>query len=690
MSDGKKKNISSKGRSGRAEELSVSGLRTTMLVAFVASLLVRIVYLLSLRQSPFFSGLIVDAQWHDQWAWDWARGAWSMGGHAFFRAPLYPFFLSLIYRVFGHDLMAVRIAQAVVGATTVAALAGCGWRIGGRRMALWAAAIGALYGPLIFFDGELLIPNLLVALLAWSLFFLVATPSLYADLLAALFLGLAVITRPNAVVLLPVFLCFGWSRIRNAERVRKGHLVWMTLAALIPAACITLVNARAERTFVFVASQGGVNFYAGNNPQATGRTIDIPEMKSVQTGWSNFVEVSQEVAEKAEGRRLNSREVSNYWLKKGFDWIASAPGDAAVLTLKKIYYVVNAYEVPNERDLYFRRPFPLNLLLWRIPFFAFPWGLIFPLAVAGALAGRRDEQRKQAIGVLINWTFVLGLFLVPFFITARFRMDIVPALILLAAYALSNREKTLKTAPVAVGLAVLVFVNTSFFQARLDNPAEEKAKAAMALIMENHLAESRQLLQQALEADPRSADYTFLMGYVYSLERDNDNALKYYRRSLELNPTNYKVLYHMGSSLLQMGRYGEAATALEKAADIRPTDGSIWLNLGSAYEGDGKAEKAIEAYRRCIQVAPEEPRGHVNLGLMYQKQGDMASAITAWRLGASQVPDSFSLHFNLAVAYAQTGQLQLGSQEIERAIRIDPGQSEALRLRGWIKQQMGE
>ena len=669
--------------------MSVPGLRKTMFAAFVASLLVRIVYLLSLRQSPFFSGLIVDAQWHDQWAWDWARGAWNMGAHAFFRAPLYPFFLSLIYRVFGHDLLAVRIVQAVVGASTVAALTGCGWRIGGRRMALWAAAIGALYGPLIFFDGELLIPNLLVALLTWSLFFLIATPSLYADLLASSFLGLAVIARPNAIVLLPVFLYFGWSRLRNTEHVRKGRLVWMTIVALIPAACMTVVNAKEERTFVFVASQGGVNFYAGNNPQATGRNIDIPEMRNVQTGWSNFVEASQEVAEKAEGKQLNSRQVSNYWLTKGLDWIASAPGDAAALTLKKIYYVVNAYEVPNERDLYFRRPFPLNLLLWRLPFFAFPWGLIFPLAVAGALAGRRDRERRQSIAVLINWSLVLGLFLVPFFITARFRMDIVPALILLAAYALSNRERVLKTAPVTVGLAALVFVNTSFFQARVDNPAEEKAKMAMALIMENRLAESRELLQQALGVDPRSADYTFLMGYVYSLEKDHDNALKYYQRSLELNPTNYKVLYYMGISLFQMERFGEAATALEKAAAIRPSDGSIWLNLGSAYEGGGEAEKAIEAYRRCIQVAPEEPRGYLNLGLMYQKQGDIPSAITAWRLGETHAPGDFSLHFNLAVAYAQTGQLQLGSQEVERAIQIEPGQSDALRLRDWIRQHAG-
>ena len=46
------------------------------------------------------------------WAWDWAQGLWSMNGEPFFRAPLYPFALSLLYRVFGHDLTAVRILSS--------------------------------------------------------------------------------------------------------------------------------------------------------------------------------------------------------------------------------------------------------------------------------------------------------------------------------------------------------------------------------------------------------------------------------------------------------------------------------------------------------------------------------------------------------------------------------------------------
>ncbi len=689
MANSKKSNIPSRGRPETQKKSGFSDMRAVMLFAFVASLIVRIIYIISFRGSPFFDGLLVDAQWHDEWSWGWAKGTWNMGGEAFFRAPLYPFFLSVIYRVFGHSLMAVRIVQAVVGGSTAAALAGCGWRIGGRRMAFWAAVLGALYGPLIFFDGELLIPNLLVALLAWSLFLLLAPHSLPASLLAASFLGLAVTTRPNVVVLLPVFLYFAWTRIRADAHVRKRFLIWMVLAGLIPGACVTLINAKEERTLVFVASQGGVNFYAGNNPEATGRNIDIPEMRRIQTGWSNFVDASREVAEEAEGKRLNSREVSDYWFKKGLDWIVSSPIHAVALTLKKAYYVINAYEIPNNRDLYFNRPFPLNLLLWKLPFFAFPWGLVFPLAVAGAFLGRRVKEHQRTIGMLINWVLIYMLCLIPFFITARFRMETVPALILLAAYALSSGKKILRAVPVTVGIAALVLINTSFFHVRLDNPAEEKAKLAMALILENRLEEGRQALRAALTVNPNSADYTFLMGYAYFLEGNNEDALTFFQRSLELNPKNYKVLFHMGNSLLQMQRYGEAKVVLEKAVEIRPADGEILLSLSRAFEGDGEYEKAIDAYRRAIQAAPENPRAYLDLGLMHQKQGDLNSAIAIWRQGAEHRADSFALHFNLAIAYAQTGQLMLGRREIEAAIRINPNEPEAVRLRDLLDQQIG-
>ncbi len=665
---------------------SFSSPAVLMGLAFLAGFLVRLIYILSFRESPFFGGLIVDAQWHDEWALAWAEGTWSMDGQSFFRAPLYPFWLSLIYRVFGHDLMAVRLVQALLGAGTAAALTGCAWRFGGRRTALWAAAISVLYGPLIYFDAELLIPNLLVALLAWSLFFLLAPSSLVSYLLAALFLGLASIARPTALVLLPPFLYFIWTRIRTEAFLKKRLLAWVILIVLIPGICITLLNAKEEGTFVFIASQGGVNLYAGNHPGASGRSVEIPEL-DMQGGWADFVDASHRVAEEEQGRKLNSRQVSDHWVKKALHWITTAPGDAFILTLKKAYYVLNAYEIPNNRDLYFKRPFPLSFLLWKVPWFAFPWGLFFPLAVVGVVLGLRLREVRSFIIMLIGWVVLYGVFLIPFFVSARFRLGLVPAMILLAAFALSQGKKILQVTPLAAGITALVLVNTSFFQVRYDNPAQELTKQGAALIQANRLDEGRQALRAAFEMDPESARNAYLLGRAYLMEGKTEEGLQLMRRSIDLATTHHGLLLYMGNYLLRMQYYAEAASALEKAANLRP-DKAVWADLGTAYEYSGQGEKAFEAYRRSIMTAPDDPRGYLNMGSIYQKQNKPDLAITVWRDGAERIPDSFALHFNLALAYAGSGQLQLGFREVTAAVRIKPNDPEARRLYAWFEQRL--
>ncbi len=665
-------------------------MKKIMIIAFFAGLLVRVIYLISFRGSPFFEGLIVDAQWHDEWASGWADGTWSMGGRAFFRAPLYPFFLSLIYRIFGHDLLAARIVQMVIGSGTVAALAGCGWRIGGKKTALWATVIAVLYGPLLFFDAELLIPNLFVALLAWMLFFTLARPAVAMYIVAAVFLGLAVVARPNALALIPVLGIFIWTRIRREPAISKSILVWFIAVALVPAVIVTAFNAREEGAFVFIAGQGGVNLYAGNNAEATGRTVVVPEMRHRQTGWSNFVRLSHDVAEEITGRELDSSEVSNVWIGRAWDWITSNPGDAAILTLKKIYFVMNAHEIANNRDPYFNTSFPLNILVWKVPWFAFPWGIIFPLALVGMILGWRHGGSSGTTRLVAGWLIVYALLLIPFFITARFRMGMVPPLILLAAFAASRGRKMLRPVPLAAGIAALLFVNTDLFEAHGSNEAQEKAKLGAALLIENRLGESRRMLEEAVAQDPDAADYAYLLGQVHLLEGRYEEALRLFRRSIELDPTNYRVLYYIGNALLEMGNYDEAVGALEKAVGLYARDGDVWGSLGMACERIGNEERAIEAYRGAVKHSPEREQWSLDLGYLYQQRGDLDAAIETWSRAVEYAPDSYALHNNLAMAYAQAEQYLNALEEIHTVLNLRPNDQNAIQLRAWVRQKMDQ
>lgn len=102
--------------------------------------------------TPYFDVLMGDAKGYDVWARQLAAGDW-IGNDVFYQAPLYPYFAGLVYAVFGADVAALRIAQAIVGALScvLVGYAGAWWF--SRRVGLVAGLMLALYAPAIFFDG---------------------------------------------------------------------------------------------------------------------------------------------------------------------------------------------------------------------------------------------------------------------------------------------------------------------------------------------------------------------------------------------------------------------------------------------------------------------------------------------------------------------------------------------------------
>jgi 4-amino-4-deoxy-L-arabinose transferase-like glycosyltransferase len=84
---------------------------------FLCALAVRLLHVWQMRGTPFFDALMGDARGYDAWAQRLAAGDW-IGHDVFYQAPLYPYFLGLVYTVFGRDLLIVRIVQAILGASS--------------------------------------------------------------------------------------------------------------------------------------------------------------------------------------------------------------------------------------------------------------------------------------------------------------------------------------------------------------------------------------------------------------------------------------------------------------------------------------------------------------------------------------------------------------------------------------------
>jgi 4-amino-4-deoxy-L-arabinose transferase-like glycosyltransferase len=125
-----------------------------LVLAFAA--LTRVAYLLAYSSfDPFYAVPIVDAARYDLWGKAIAAGETFEAG-AFYQAPLYPYFIGTLYRVFGARPLAVYVAQMLAGLATLGLVHRTAERAYGPRAGLVASGLGALYGVFLFNETKLL------------------------------------------------------------------------------------------------------------------------------------------------------------------------------------------------------------------------------------------------------------------------------------------------------------------------------------------------------------------------------------------------------------------------------------------------------------------------------------------------------------------------------------------------------
>ena len=186
-------------------------------IVFCAAIMVRMLHILSLQASPIFHYKIGDAARYDQWAKTIAGGSW-MGEGVFYQAPLYPYFLGVVYQFIGDDVLTVRRVQALLGAVSCLFIMKAAGNLFGKRSGMIAGLILAFYAPSIFLEG--LIQKSILDLFFLSLLLFLFTQTLGSKhfgywLGIGLATGALCLTRENALVLVPILGL--WIAIGNSK-----------------------------------------------------------------------------------------------------------------------------------------------------------------------------------------------------------------------------------------------------------------------------------------------------------------------------------------------------------------------------------------------------------------------------------------------------------------------------------------
>lgn len=613
---------------------------------FLFALVLRSCYLHEYSRSPHWDLLTLDTEIHDLLAREISEKDF-FGNHPFFRAPLYPYLLGLVYAFFGPTLLIPRIIQILCGAFSCVLLYLIGERLFRPAVGLWASLAACIYWVFIYFEGELLLVAIYVFLLLLALYLAVLSNGRNLKRLAAagFVLGLATITRPNVLVFYPVLLLWLWLAGFKTKRDLCSRAAALFLPPLLIIGCVTLRNCVLGKDSVFIAYQAGVNFYIGNNEDSTGHAAQSPynvtripdsyKWKHRDNVWINDdVWLSgYYLAEREAGRDLKPSEVQSYWFQKAFASISDNKWTWTKLFLKKVYYFLNAYEIPSNRNpyLFIRDASPLLRTLSFLDF-----GMIVSCGLLGMLV---SMKRIRELLLLHGFVVTYGLTNIAFFINTRYRIPAIPLFILFAVFFLfwlAEKTKAKKYAaafPAVLACGGLLYVSHTEWFGLKDKVLESilHYNLATALMEKEEYAAAAKEYEKSIRLNPDEIHVAYENLCALHIQTGAfDDAVEWARRGMAKFPKSRKLHAHLGTAYLRMGKLDEAIAEFEDLLEKDPGNEVASLNLGLAYYDAGRMEEATRRFEKTLDVLAENPRihivAHLHLGFIALKAGKPEAA----------------------------------------------------------------
>ncbi len=577
-----------------------------ILIIFIVALALRAIYFNLYRDTNIFPILQAsDSESYYFWAKDIVSGdIW--GSKAFMKWPFYAYWIALIFKAFGTNLASVYSLQFVLGGINCILIYLIAKKIFDRKIGLLAGLFSAYYGLFIFYEGLLVYTSIslfLNSILFLWILYLKGPPRAKKLFCIGIFLGICVITQGNILIfgVLAMAWVLGNSKLEFKKKFYNFIIFLAGMSIII--GCVTLRNYLVEKDPVLITGNLGINFYLGNNPEATG-TFFCPA--DITMNQDDMFRDAKIIAESDLKRRLLTSEVSSYWFNRTWSFILQEPGRFVKLLIDKFIYIFIPREIVHDIEF--------NFIAEKLRFLKFNFLLlkfILPFGLLGMLLGLKNFHKNALLYIIL---FGLSVGIAIFFVTARYRVMMVPYLLIFASFGIFSIRNTLRqkryfifcvlTLAVIVIFRLLNYANI-YANQNIDNPKNNLS------VYEHHLnkagAFERNLdFQQAIrelnlasQLDPKNRRAIFRLGIIYCKIYDFKSAEEKFKEVINISPNCFDAYYNLGYIYNQQMRFQEANQMLQKATSLDAQDFRAHFELAMAK----KSTQDIQGAKKDLLIA---------------------------------------------------------------------------------------
>lgn len=216
------------------------------------------------------------------------------------------------------------------------------------------------------------------------------------------------------------------------------------------------------------------------------------------------------------------------------------------------------------------------------------------------------------------------------------------------------------------------------------NPNNSEAYFILSKVFAYDDNKEEQYLLETIERNKFFTDAHNNLGVIYLNRGDLDNALKYFKNAVEIDP-EYKVGYmNQGVVYERKGQYNDAIRMYKAVLEKYPRYSLGLRNLGIGYRQLKQYDNALDAFNKVLKVDDKDYQAWSEIGYVYLLKGEYKKAISYYKKSLKYNKTYKYTLANLGYCYSQLGQYKQAIPYLENAHKYNSDYAWSAGYLGWI------
>jgi tetratricopeptide (TPR) repeat protein len=174
----------------------------------------------------------------------------------------------------------------------------------------------------------------------------------------------------------------------------------------------------------------------------------------------------------------------------------------------------------------------------------------------------------------------------------------------------------------------------------------------------------------------KQADQNFEEGMAKFESKEYTDALHYFNASISANPENYIAWFFAGACYQNQRNLNNALACYNKSIDISNTYPNTLLNRGILLSMANQNSMALNDFNNYISLKPGDPNGFMRRGNLYFNQNEFENAIKDYAQAVKLAPRYAEAYYNVGLAQVELQQRQNACKNFEKAKELGSKQAE--------------